>query len=161
MPADGLPPDMSLDVDAPEPPELEPGVDANEYEDATIVGDTDYRREELNEYLQEGAWERSFNEWAEHSGIEEAEWTIVTDLELVREFDFFWDDFADRVGYHAPGLPEDWKERQIHPGLTSWGQVSAINAGLTELGQVVSDVLKEEYIEWESEFEAPDDLPDF
>ena len=161
MPADGLPPDMSLDVDAPEPPELEPGVDANEYEDATIVGDTDYRREELNEYLQEGAWERSFNEWAEHSGIEEAEWTIVTDLELVREFDFFWDDFADRVGYHAPGLPEDWKERQIHPGLTSWGQVSAINAGLTELGQVVSDVLKEEYIDWESEFEAPDDLPDF
>jgi hypothetical protein len=161
MPADGLGTAMSLDVDAPEPPELEPGVDANEYEDATIVGDTDYRREELDEYLQEGAWERSFNEWAEHTDLGVEEWAIVTDLDLVRRFDFFWDDFADRVGYHAPGLPEDWKERDLHPDLRSWGQVSAINAGLTELGQVVSDVLKEEYIEWESAFEAPDDLPEF
>jgi hypothetical protein len=39
--------------------------------------------------------------------------------------------------------------------------VSGINAGLTELGQVVSEVLKEEYVDWEAEFEAPDDLPDF
>jgi hypothetical protein len=152
---------MSLDVEAPAPPELEPGVDANQYEDATIVGDTEYRREELNEYLQQGAWEQSFNSWAKNSDLGPAEWAIVTDLELVRRFDFFWDDFADRVGYHAPGLPEDWKEREIHADLSSWGTVSAINAGLTELGQVVSDVLKDEYIEWESAFEPPDDLPDF
>lgn len=70
-------------------------------------------------------------------------------------------DFADRVGYHAPGLPETWKERKLHPELTSWGQVSGINAGLTELGQVVCEVLKDDYIDWESSFEAPDDLPDF
>jgi len=72
-----------------------------------------------------------------------------------------WDDFADRVGYHAPGLPEDWKERKLHPDLDSWGTVSAINAGLTELGQVVCEVLKEEYIDWEASYEAPDDLPEF
>jgi hypothetical protein len=29
------------------------------------------------------------------------------------------------------------------------------------LGQTVCDVLKDDYIDWESEYEAPDDLPDF
>lgn len=150
---------MTLDVDPPEPPELA-AVDPNEYEDAEVAGG-EYRRDELEAFLREGAWREAFAEWAAGSDMDEADWEIAVDLGLVSRFNFFWDDFADRVGYHAPGLPEDWKERQIHPGLTSWGQVSAINAGLTELGQVVSDVLKEEYIEWESEFEAPDDLPDF
>ena len=151
---------MSLDVSPPDPPELRPALDPEEYDDVDVQGD-EYRREELQEYLEEGAWERAFEEWAEHSDIDEQEWGIVTDLGLIRQFDFFWDDFADRVGYHAPGLPEDWKEREIHPDLDSWGTVSGINAGLTELGQVVSEVLKEEYIEWESAFDAPDDLPDF
>jgi hypothetical protein len=99
--------------------------------------------------------------WAETSDLSAEEWAVVEDLDLISRFDFFWDSFADRVGYHAPGLPEDWKEREIHPDLTSWGQVSGINAGLTELGQVVCDVLKDEYVDWESEYEAPDDLPDF
>lgn len=151
---------MSLDVDAPDPPSLSIQTDASEYEDVDVQG-TDYRREELQEYLNEGAWERAFGEWAEHSDLDESQWTVVTDLELTRQFDFFWDDFADRVGYHAPGLPEDWKERDIHPDLDTWGTVSSINAELTELGRTVSDMLKEEYIEWESEFDAPDDLPEF
>ena len=37
---------MSLDVATPDPPELEE-IDPNEYEDAEIVGDTDYKREEI------------------------------------------------------------------------------------------------------------------
>jgi hypothetical protein len=160
IPAADVPTGMSLDVPTPDPPELQPALDPEEYDDVDVQGD-EYRREELQEYLEEGAWERAFGEWAEHSDLGEREWAIVTDLELVRQFDFFWDDFADRVGYHAPGLPEDWKEREIHPDLDSWGTVSGINAGLTELGQVVSEVLKQEYIEWESAFDAPDDLPDF
>ncbi|WP_254544200.1 hypothetical protein [Halomarina pelagica] len=151
---------MSLDAEAPDPPELRHALDPDDYADADVMGD-EYRREELEAFLRDGAWERSFNEWSEHTDVGETEWGIVLDLGLVSEFDFFWDDFADRVGYHAPGLPEDWRERDLHPDLDSWGKVSAINAGLTELGQVVSDVLKEEYIDWESEFEAPDDLPDF
>jgi hypothetical protein len=88
-------------------------------------------------------------------------WRIVEELELIARFDFFWDSFADRVGYHAPGIPEDWKERDYHDGLDSWSVVSAINAGLTELGQIVCDVLKADYVDWESAYEAPDDLPDF
>ncbi|MFC6725241.1 hypothetical protein ACFQE1_12845 [Halobium palmae] len=151
---------MTLDVEVPPPPELT-AVDPNEYDDADVVGDANYRRDELGEFLREGAWAESFEKWAADTPVTEEEWSIVLDLDLLDRFDFFWDDFADRVGYHAPGLPEDWKERGLHPGLTSWGQVSSINAGLTELGQVVCDVLKSEYVDWEAEYDAPDDLPDF
>ena len=151
---------MGLDVDTPPVPELEE-VDPNEYDDAEIVGDTDYKREELEAFLRDGAWERAFNEWAEHTDLDEREFGIAVDLRMFAEFDFFWDDHADRVGYHAPGIPEDWKERDYHPELDEWSTVSSLNASLTEFGQVVCDVLKEEYVDWESEYEPPEDLPDF
>lgn len=152
---------MSLDIDAPPAPRIVSNTDVADYEDVEVFGSQDYRREELQEFLADSAWERSFNEWAEHTDVTEAQFAVVEDLSLISEFDFFWDDFANRVGYHAPGLPENWKEQNLHPGLTSWGDVSAINAGLTELGQIVSDVLKDEYVDWEAEYEAPEDLPDF
>jgi hypothetical protein len=151
---------MTLDVEVPPPPELEQ-VDPNEYDDAEVVGDTDYKRDELEALLKDGAWEAAFTAWADDTGMEEREFDIVTDLGMLRRFDFFWDSFAERVGYHAPGIPEDWKEREYHPELDSWGTVSSINASLTELGQIVCDVLLDEYIDWETEYEAPDDLPDF
>jgi hypothetical protein len=151
---------MTLDVDVPTPPELEQ-VDPNDYEDAEVVGDTDYKRDELEALLRDGAWAEAFTEWAEGTPLDEAEFDIVTDLNMIQRFDFFWDSFAERVGYHAPGIPEDWKERNYHPDLDSWGTVSAINATLTELGQLVCDVLLDEYIDWEGDYEAPDDLPDF
>ena len=150
---------MSLSVEIPEPPELNE-VDPNEYEDAEVAGD-DYRREDIEALLQDGAWEEAFEVWAQDATVSEAEWEIILDIGLLGEFDFFWDDFADRVGYHAPGIPEDWKVREVHPDIESWGEVSSINAGLTELGQLVCEVLKEEYIDWEAEYEPPEDLPDF
>lgn len=151
---------MSLEVDPPEPPRLVVGQDASSHEDTDPGGD-DYRREELQELLDEGAWEEAFEEWAVATDLDETDWQIVADLGLTGGFDFFWDSFADRVGYHAPGLPEDWKQRDLHPELDSWTVVSTINAGLTELGQTVCDVLKATYIDWESEFEPPEDLPEF
>ena len=151
---------MTLAVDVPEPPELEAEMSVDDYDDVDVAGG-EYRRQELQEFLEDGAWERAFDEWAEHAELDEAEWQIVLDLGLVAEFDFFWDDFADRVGYHAPGLPEDWRERELHPDIDSWGTVSGINASLTELGQIVCDVLKEEYIDWDADYDAPDDLPDY
>lgn len=151
---------MTLDVPVPDPPELSTTVSVDEYDDVEVQGQ-DYRREELQEFLEAGAWEQAFTEWATDTAIDEDEFAIVQDIGLLGEFDFFWDDFADRVGYHAPGIPENWREREIHPELDSWGSVSGINAGLTELGQLVCEILKEEYIDWEAEFDAPDDLPDF
>jgi hypothetical protein len=152
---------MSLSVDTPPVPELEDVVDPNEYDDAEVIGDTDYRRDQLEELLRDGAWADAFEQWRATTDVTAEEWQIVLDLDLLAQFDFFWDDFADRVGYHAPGIPEDWKERALHPEIDSWKTVSSINAGLTELGQTACEILKDDYITWESEYEAPDDLPDF
>jgi len=151
---------MTLDVDSPDPPSLSTNVDASQYEDADVQGD-DYRRDELETYLEDGAWEDAFAEWAAHTDLDETEYAITRDLGMFAEYDFFWDSFATRVGYHAPGIPEDWKERDYHPDVDSWNTVSGINAALTEFGQVVCDVLETDYIDWEGEYEAPDDLPDF
>ncbi|MFC6865316.1 hypothetical protein ACFQGE_17855 [Halomicroarcula sp. GCM10025817] len=151
---------MGLDVATPAVPELATGTSVDEYDDADVQGD-EYRREELAEALEAGAWADAFDEWAAQTGLEESAWQIVTDLGLVGEFDFFWDSFAGRVGYHAPGLPEDWREREVHPDIESWATVSGINAALTELGQVVCDVLADDYLEWEAEEPDVDDLPDF
>ena len=152
---------MSLDVPVPDPPTLVDARDPDEYDDVTVVADANYRREELATFLEAGAWEEAFDAWAASTAVTAEEFAIAEELGLIAEFDFFWDDFANRVGYHAPGIPEDWRERDIHPAVDSWATVSSINAGLTELGQVVCDVLKDEYIDWEAEYEAPDDLPDF
>ena len=110
---------MGLDVEQPAPPELEPNLDPDDYEDAEVQGD-DYRREELENLMADGAWADAFREWSDGAEMDEADWQVVLDLEMLSHFDFFWDDFADRVGYHAPGIPEDWKTRDLHPDLDSW-----------------------------------------
>ena len=150
---------MGLDVEPPDPPEL-PDVDAETYDDVEVQGQ-EYRRQELEDMLAEGAWADAFAEWAAHTDLDEAEFAVADDLGLFDEFDFFWDDFADRVGYHAPGIPEDWRERELHPELDSWETVSGINAALAEFGDTVSETLKAEYIDWEADYDAPDDLPEF
>ncbi len=150
---------MGLDVDTPSPPEL-PEVDADGYDDVEVQGE-EYRRQEIEDLLEDGAWYDAFDEWAAHTDLDEEEFGIADDLGLFAEFDFFWDDFADRVGYHAPGLPEDWREQNLHPDLDSWEKVSGINAALAEFGDTVSRTLKAKYIDWEAGYDAPDDLPDF
>jgi hypothetical protein len=151
---------MALDVEVPDPPSLE-AVDPNEYEDATVAGDTDYHREDIERFLQAGAWSAAFEEWAANTDVDETTYDICVDLDLFARYDFFWDAFADRVGYHAPGIPEDWKERDLHPDLDSWTRVSTINAALTQLGQTICDHLEADYVDWSEEYEPPSDLPDF
>ncbi len=146
---------MTLEVEPPSPPRI---VDT----EPTSNDDDQYLRGQIQLSLEDGAWEEAFSEWAADTEMDAQEFAIATDLGLFEQFDFFWDDFATRVGYNAPGIPEDWKEREYHRELSTWKQVSSINAGLAELGQVVCDVLKERYLDVEvSDFGEGLDLPDF
>jgi hypothetical protein len=144
---------MSLDVDVPEPPSLDPVGDTD--------GESDYRREEIETFLEGGAWERAFDEWAATTDLDEEEFAIARDLGLFSLFDFFWDEFVSRVGYHAPGIPEDWREREIHADLEDWETTSSINAALAELGRITGALLTEEYADWGEEADIGEDLPDF
>jgi hypothetical protein len=133
----------------------------SDYDGDHLEENPEYHRDDLESFLRNGAWEQAFDEWWAHADLDAEEFAIAEDLDLFASFDFFWDDFADRVGYSAPGIPEDWRERGYHPELDSWGTVSGINAAMTELGQIVSEVLEEQYVDWDADYEAPDDLPDF
>lgn len=142
---------MGLDVEVPEPPTL-----------AQATSDDEYRRSEIQQHLEEGAWAEAFNRWQRETELQQDAYDIALDLGLFDEFDFFWDQFAQRVGYAAPGIAEDWDQQSYHDDLTSWRQASSINAGLAELGQVVCDILKDEYLDWEEEDWGDDmDLPSF
>ncbi len=76
---------MTLDVDPPEPPELA-AVDPNEYEHAEVAGG-EYRRDDIEALLREGAWAEAFAEWAAGSEMDESDWQIAVDLGLVSRFD--------------------------------------------------------------------------
>lgn len=144
---------MALDVEPPPPPTLVADED-----DA----DDEYRRRDIEEHLAAGAWVEAFDHWARDTGMEADAYRIARDLELFERFDFFWDRFAQRVGYSAPGVPEDWQRADYHEALDSWRQVSSINAGLAELGQEVCEVLRAEYLEVDDEDWGEDlDLPEF
>lgn len=144
---------MALDVDPPSPPAI--GAAAPD-------GDDEYRRAEIEDHLASGAWAEAFERWRRETDLEPDAYEIAVDLGLFDEFDFFWDQIAQRVGYSAPGIPEDWDRAGYHEGLTSWRQASSINAGLAELGQVVCDVLRDDYLAWEEEGWGDDlDLPSF
>lgn len=142
---------MGLDADTPEPPTLVEGEAIDD--DRRIDSGADVRRNDLESMLADGAWVQGFEEWVAHTDLDESEWEAVTDLELIEEFDFFWDGSEGRVGYSSPGIPPNWRQQELHPHLDSWSTVSSVNAALSELGATVAKVLTQEYVDWDT----PDD----
>lgn len=141
-----------MDVETPDPPSL--GTEHRTAEtDTRIEAGADVHREDLATALHEGAWVQGFQEWAEHTDLDGSAWRAVADLGLIEEFDFFWDGSADRVGYSSPGIPENWRQADLHPALDSWSTVSSVNAALSELGRTVAAVLTQEYVDWTTDEE--------
>lgn len=142
---------MTLDAETPDPPTLHgpqnPGdYDAvDEQEDET--GDN-YRREDLAEFLHDGAWEDAFDEWAEHTYLTNEEFQIVRDLGLVEEFDFYWNPSAEDVGYRAPAVPDELPD--TYDETLESGDIQGIDEALDELGRTVSEMLENDYIHRDS-----------
>lgn len=147
---------MELPASLPDPPELEP-YDRDWEDESPYESGADHRRDEIETVLGDGAWERALNEWADHTDWDETDFEIARDLGAFEDFDFFWDPERERIDYHAPEVPDDWQDRDLHPALDSWALVSKIDEGLTNLGRVVSEVLQAEYVDWESPFSRSDE----
>lgn len=99
----------------------------------------------VKQNLKKGAWDEGLAKWKEE--IDNKDLELVRKLDLLEEFEFFWDENVDRVGYEAPSIPSDWKAKEYSDVIESWAQVSRINVGLNELGSIVREILEEKYLD--------------
>ena len=132
---------MALDVEVPDPPPLRGPQSRGEYAaiDMTDREPTDdYRREELEGVLRDGAWQDAFEEWTEHTHLTREEFGTAVELGLIERFDLYWDPSADEVGYLAPTLTDEEREAFEDP--------EGVDAELDSLGRVVSETLENDYL---------------
>lgn len=136
-------PGMALDVEIPDPPSLHGPQPRDGYESTDMSDqdvEDDYRREEVENFLREGAWEEAFGQWADLTSLSEDDFRTITDLGLIDEFDFYWDPGTDEVGYISPSIPQ---EKQDAFGS---GDVGEYEAELDLLGREVSEMLENDYL---------------
>ena len=67
---------MGIDVETPPPPDLTGSRSVADYDEGP--GSGDFRREELETALADGAWDRGFEEWAAHAAIDERDELVMT-----------------------------------------------------------------------------------
>ena len=141
MSRDDLLSGMVLDVEVPDPPSLRGPQSRGAYEAIDMtdqVPTDDYRREELEGALQEGAWQDAFEEWAAHTLLVDAEFERIVELGVIDRFDFYWDPATEEVGYRAPALNGEEREAFDDP--------DGVDAELDSLGRVVSESLEDDYL---------------
>lgn len=83
---------MALDVEIPYPPPLHGPQDSGNYDAVEELQDrtgTNYRHEDLADFLHNGAWEEAFEEWADHTSLTESQFQVVFDLDLIDKLDFY------------------------------------------------------------------------
>ncbi|MDZ7689416.1 MAG: hypothetical protein U5J64_12035 [Halobacteriales archaeon] len=87
-------------------------------------------------------WDDALAEWRDE--LEPADVELVEEIGLLDEYEFFWDDAFDRVGYEAPSVPKDWKTRDYADDIESWAQVSRINVAMSDLGQALRERVEDD-----------------
>ncbi|MFB6170470.1 MAG: hypothetical protein ABEJ06_04910 [Haloarculaceae archaeon] len=132
---------MALDVEVPDPPSLRAPQQRGAYEAIDMTDqepEDDYRHEELETFLREGAWQDAFEQWAEETYLTASEFETLRERELFDRFDFYWDPAADEVGYRAPTLAAE--------GEPAFDDPNGVEAELDTLGRIVSEVLENDYL---------------
>ncbi|WP_336364911.1 hypothetical protein [Halalkalicoccus salilacus] len=119
-----------------------------EWQEETL-GSEDFYREDLENLLQEGAWQEGFNEWADYTDLDEEQVRVVNDHGLFQAFDFYWDPTHDRLRFDAPTVPDDWQKRDTTESFDS-STISLIDSELQDLGRAVHETL-EDYLERDEE----------
>lgn len=87
-------------------------------------------------------WEDALEDWREE--LEPSDVSLVERVGLLEDYEFFWDDSFDRVGYEAPSLPSDWKTAEYADEVESWAQVSRINTAMSDLGQEIRERVEDD-----------------
>lgn len=152
---------MGLDVDTPDPPTLRTPQNVGDYdaveESEDRTGD-DGNRADLAGFLRDGAWNRAFGEWSDHTLLSEDEFELVTALDLFEEFDFYWNESDGDVGYLVPAVPAPSKLPAPYDEQFDAGDVDGIEEELDSLARTVTEVLEAEYVDTDAgEFGFYDD----
>ncbi|KAB1185374.1 MULTISPECIES: hypothetical protein [Haloferax] len=133
---------MALDVESPNHPDLTNQGTPSELAASEVIGsESDLRREELERFLGDGAWNEAFEEWAEYTDLSQTEYEAILERGLVEQIDFFWDPVETRLRFVIPPVPDEWPDgRDIS---------SKVRTELTDLGQAVIEMLEDGYVDWE------------
>lgn len=130
-----------MGFDVPDPPPLHGPQQPGDYEAVEEIGEPqdDQRREELETFLQEGAWADGFDEWAAHTALDEAEFEAARDAGLIGALDFYWEPSTGDVGYRSPKVDS-------LPGEFDRTSAGRVEEELDDLGHTVSAHL-ERYVD--------------
>lgn len=134
---------MGLDVEIPDPPSLYGPQPRDGYEAIDMTDqdtEDDYRREEIENFLLDGAWEEAFGQWADTTSLSEQEFREISNLGVIDQFDFYWDPATDEMGYMAPSLPEEARD------TFGSGDIREFESELDSLGREVSEMLENDYL---------------
>ncbi|WP_411968740.1 hypothetical protein [Haloferax sp. YSSS75] len=135
---------MALDVDSPNAPDLtNRGIPTEVDLSETFGTESDYRREELQEFLRDGAWKEAFEEWAKYTDLSDAEYEAVLDRGLFEQIDFYWDPVEERIQSVVPEVSDEW------PGENDIS--SKVRTELSDLGDAVTEMLEVSYVDWSSD----------
>ncbi|PSP63062.1 hypothetical protein BRC76_03730 [Halobacteriales archaeon QH_8_67_36] len=132
---------MALDVQPPDPPSQtdEQARTTDEVTDASEAADEDYRRDEIEAVLADGAWVEGFEEWTAGTDLVESEFDLLVRHGVFDQFDFHWDPSGDQVDYHAPTPSDDVREA-LGPAADD------VESELDALGRVIAETLENEYL---------------
>lgn len=133
---------MALDVEVPDPPPLSGPQSRGAYDAIDMTDqdpEDDYRREEIETILADGAWQDAFEEWATLTYLSERDFEVVLERGLLDQFDFYWDPATDEVGYRVPPV-------EAGAAGAFEDDPDEIEAELDSLARVVSETLENDYL---------------
>mgnify|MGYP006279523503 CR=1 FL=1 len=133
---------MALDVETPAPPDLTNRPLPTAIDPDTVVDATgDLRRGELETALRDGAWDDAFDEWTEYTDLTDEEFRAVHDAGLIDELDVYWHPDAGSIEFETPPIPDTVGGDAARAARTE--------AELADLGEILTDVLADGYLDWE------------
>ena len=132
---------MALDVAVPDAPSLSgpsPGAAYSAVSPPETAAGGSYRRDELEELLEAGAWADGFEAWAAGTDLAESEFARLIRHDILEQLDFYWDPVTEEVGYRVPSLPDDASE-----ALST--DPDDVESELDALARTVSETLESDY----------------
>jgi hypothetical protein len=132
---------MVLEVPVPDPPSLSHPQQHGEYEAIDMTDqeiEDDYRHEELEQFLQAGAWQDAFEQWATETDVTADAFQTLVERGVLDRFDFYWNPQTDETGYRAPALTPDERRTVDDPDV--------VELELDTLGRIVTEFLENDYL---------------